>query len=68
MQMIRIDKQKYVPLSSTLRKCKAIERKKDLKRERMFIMPNKQVRESVKMSEIKGRELVNDQDEDINQN
>ena len=35
--MIQIDRQKYVPLSSTLRKCKAIERKRDFKREKMFL-------------------------------
>ena len=44
---IRVGQQKYMSMSSTLRKVKALERNKDFKRERMFLMP-KQVRESIK--------------------
>ena len=39
IRAIQIDRQKYVPLSQTLRKCKAIERKKDFKRERKNLIP-----------------------------
>ena len=34
---MQIERQKYVPMSQTLRKCKAIERKRDLKRERLLL-------------------------------
>ena len=44
---IKVGAQKYMSMSSTLRKVKALERNKDFKRERMFLMP-KQVRESIK--------------------